>query len=64
VALGLLVGAAVMLRRGSTPVAGGGRRLHQSRMRRNGQLARMGSRVGTTYATTAARKTFASVERR
>jgi predicted unusual protein kinase regulating ubiquinone biosynthesis (AarF/ABC1/UbiB family) len=38
--------------------------MHRSRLRRNGQLARMGARVGTTYATTAARKTFASAERR
>jgi predicted unusual protein kinase regulating ubiquinone biosynthesis (AarF/ABC1/UbiB family) len=33
-------------------------------IRRNARLARMGARVGTTYATTAARKTFASAERR
>lgn len=38
--------------------------MNRSRLRRNGQLARMGARVGTTYATTAARKTFASAERR
>ena len=38
--------------------------MHRSRLRRNSQLARMGARVGTTYATTAARKTFASAERR
>ncbi|NNE12973.1 MAG: AarF/ABC1/UbiB kinase family protein, partial [Ilumatobacter sp.] len=31
---------------------------------RNLRLARLGARVGTTYASTAARKTFASVERR
>lgn len=40
------------------------RSMHRSRLRRNGQLARMGARVGSTYATTAARKTFASAERR
>jgi len=40
------------------------RTMHRSRARRNGQLARMGARVGATYATTAARKTFASAERR
>jgi predicted unusual protein kinase regulating ubiquinone biosynthesis (AarF/ABC1/UbiB family) len=38
--------------------------LRRSRLHRNAQLARMGARVGTTYATTAARKTFASAERR
>ncbi len=31
---------------------------------RNARLARLGARVGATYATTAARKTFASAERR
>ncbi len=46
------------------PTQGNGRRLNRSRLRRNGQLARMGARVGTTYASTAARKTFASAERR
>jgi len=35
-----------------------------SRLGRNTRLARLGARVGTTYATTAARKTFASAERR
>ena len=60
-----LVGTGVAveaLRRRAKP--GTGRHLHRSRLRRNGQLARMGARVGTTYATTAARKTFASAERR
>ena len=60
-----LVGAGVAveaLRRRAKP--GTGRHLHRSRLRRNGQLARMGARVGTTYATMAARKTFASAERR
>ena len=33
-------------------------------MSRNARLARMGARVGSTYASTAARKTFASTERR
>ncbi len=36
----------------------------RSRLGRNARLARMGARVGGTYATTAARKTFASTERR
>ncbi len=60
-----IVGTAVAvdaLRR-SNP-SGDGSHLHRSRLRRNGQLARMGARVGTTYATTTARKTFASAERR
>jgi len=38
--------------------------VHRSRLGRNTRLARLGARVGTTYATTAARKTFASAERR
>ena len=56
------VGVATVRQRGR--VAGGSGHVHRSRLRRNGQLARMGARVGTTYATTAARKTFASAERR
>jgi predicted unusual protein kinase regulating ubiquinone biosynthesis (AarF/ABC1/UbiB family) len=39
-------------------------RLHTSRLARNARLARMSARVGGTYATTAARKVFASSERR
>ncbi len=38
--------------------------LGRSWMGRNARLARMGARVGGTYASTAARKTFASTERR
>jgi predicted unusual protein kinase regulating ubiquinone biosynthesis (AarF/ABC1/UbiB family) len=38
--------------------------VHRSRLGRNTRLARLGARVGTTYATTAARKTFASTQRR
>ena len=41
-----------------------GHAVHHSRLGRNTRLARLGARVGTTYATTAARKTFASAERR
>ncbi len=41
-----------------------GGRLGTSWFGRNARLARMGARVGGTYATTAARKTFASAERR
>lgn len=38
--------------------------LRRSWARRSATLARLGARVGGTYATTAARKTFASAERR
>ena len=64
--LGLaVVGVAVVaVQRRDQPTSAKGRRMHRSRLRRNGQLARMGARVGSTYATTAARKTFASAERR
>ncbi len=63
-ALGV-VGVAIGVAAVTVRISGqGGSRLHRSRLRRNGQLARMGARVGTTYATTAARKTFASAERR
>ena len=40
------------------------RRLRTSRLARNLRLARLGARVGGVYAGTAARKTFASAERR
>ena len=65
-AAGVAVGALIVagVRQGDQPDGGSGRHLHRSRLRRNGQLARLGARVGTTYATTAARKTFASAERR
>ena len=58
----LLVGLAMTLRsrragRGSPGVR------HASRRARNTQLARLGGRVGRTYASTAARKVFASAER-
>jgi predicted unusual protein kinase regulating ubiquinone biosynthesis (AarF/ABC1/UbiB family) len=59
--VGALVALTWRARRRPTDARGG---VHRSRLRRNGQLARMGARVGTTYATTAARKTFASAERR
>ena len=54
----------VRRRRDASDIAGESRSMHRSRTRRNAQLARLGARVGTTYATTAARKTFASAERR
>jgi predicted unusual protein kinase regulating ubiquinone biosynthesis (AarF/ABC1/UbiB family) len=40
------------------------RRLARSRARRNAELARLGASVGGAYASTAARKLFASAERR
>ncbi len=61
---GALVLAAPAVRQRLRPAGSQGRAMHRSRLRRNGQLARLGARVGTTYATTAARKTFASAERR
>ena len=56
----LAVGAAVAgrKRRGRLGVA------QLSRTSRNIELARLGAAVGATYATTAARKVFASAERR
>ena len=57
-----LVSIAAMLRfgrRGERP-----RALRATRGSRNAQLARLGARVGANYATTAARKSFASAERR
>lgn len=53
-----LVGAAVATRRADDGSFG------RSLIRRNARLARMGAKVGSTYASTAARKTFASTERR
>jgi predicted unusual protein kinase regulating ubiquinone biosynthesis (AarF/ABC1/UbiB family) len=38
--------------------------LRRNRAGRNAEVARLGAKVGTTYATTAARKVFASAERR
>ena len=40
------------------------RHRHNVRLRRNVDLASLGLKVGTTYASTAARKVFASAERR
>lgn len=51
-------GYALLARRDATG------RIGRSWLGRNARLARMGARVGSTYATTAARKTFASSERR
>ena len=52
------LGAVVLARRDADG------RMGTSWLGRNARLARMGARVGTTYATTAARKTFASAQRR
>ncbi|MFN3257308.1 MAG: ABC1 kinase family protein [Ilumatobacter sp.] len=57
--LGAAAGAVALARR---PTAVG--HFDRSWTRRSARLARMGARVGGTYATTAARKTFASAERR
>jgi predicted unusual protein kinase regulating ubiquinone biosynthesis (AarF/ABC1/UbiB family) len=58
----LTVGVLVLIRRSVR--LGDGHAVHRSRWGRNTRLARLGARVGTTYASTAARKTFASAERR
>jgi predicted unusual protein kinase regulating ubiquinone biosynthesis (AarF/ABC1/UbiB family) len=61
------IGAGIVkrLRRLATTRAGGGPAglRHGSRRARNTELARLGARVGRTYASTAARKAFASAER-
>ena len=54
------VAAVALARCASTPTTG----LGAGRLGRNARLARLGATVGGTYATTAARKTFASAERR
>ena len=46
------------------PDRGGRHAVGRSWYGRNARLARLGARVGATYASTAARKTFASAERR
>lgn len=53
-AIGTLAGAAALY----------ARHRHDVRSRRNLEVARLGAQVGTTYAATAARKVFASAERR
>lgn len=65
VTVALAVAAAVVAvrrRTSGTPGTHGIR--HRSKVRRNAGLARLGASVGTTYASTAARKAFASAERR
>ncbi|MEZ5258904.1 MAG: AarF/UbiB family protein [Ilumatobacteraceae bacterium] len=59
----LVTTAVAMLGRRTGPSAAGGVHL-RSRGRRNAELARLEASVGTTYASTAARKVFASAERR
>ncbi|MGB0112183.1 MAG: AarF/ABC1/UbiB kinase family protein [Ilumatobacteraceae bacterium] len=57
------IGAGVIAtRRGRSTT--GAHAMRSSRSGRNRQLARLGAKVGATYATTAARKSFASAERR
>ncbi len=64
-AAGAVVAAtAAVIRLRRTGSIAPGHAVHRSRLQRNTRLARLGARVGTTYATTAARKTFASAERR
>jgi predicted unusual protein kinase regulating ubiquinone biosynthesis (AarF/ABC1/UbiB family) len=54
----------VMLALGGASVALAARHRHNVRLRRNLDVARLGAKVGTTYASTAARKVFAGAERR
>jgi predicted unusual protein kinase regulating ubiquinone biosynthesis (AarF/ABC1/UbiB family) len=61
VALGATGGALALRRRRRGARAG---TIRASRRQRNADLARLGASVGTTYASTAARKLFASAERR
>ncbi len=58
----IAAGAAIAVRR--LAAGDGHHAVGRSRAGRNARLARMGARVGATYASTAARKTFASAERR
>ncbi len=57
---GLVAAAAIVAGVGAIAA----RHRHNVRARRNLDVARLGARVGTTYASTAARKVFASAERR
>ena len=54
----------VLLAIGGTTVALAARHRHNVRLRRNLDVARLGAKVGTAYAGTAARKVFAGAERR
>jgi predicted unusual protein kinase regulating ubiquinone biosynthesis (AarF/ABC1/UbiB family) len=58
-----LVARAVGCRRRKDLVDGEGGLRQGSRRARNAELARLGTRIGRTYASTAARKAFASAER-
>lgn len=53
-----------LLALGGATVALAARHRHNVRLRRNLDVARLGAKVGTTYAGTAARKVFAGAERR
>ena len=57
--LGAIVAGAI-----AVAALGIARRRHDVRLRRNLDVARLGVQVGGTYASTAARKVFASAERR
>ena len=59
-----LVAAVVALRRNRQAIGDRLNHLRTSRAQRNSDLVRLGASVGTTYATTAARKLFATAERR
>lgn len=62
----LLTAAITVTRRTSSrrPRSASAGILHRSKTRRNAGLARLGATVGSQYASTAARKVFASAERR
>ena len=59
-----VVAAAVVLAVAESAQHRAGHAVGPSRLARNTRLARMGARIGLGYASTAARKTFASAERR
>jgi predicted unusual protein kinase regulating ubiquinone biosynthesis (AarF/ABC1/UbiB family) len=63
-AVGAAAAGLALLRRRRADRAGDRAIRHGSRIARNANLARLGARVGADYATTAARKAFASTERR
>ncbi|MFM7046168.1 MAG: hypothetical protein ACKOYG_11585, partial [Ilumatobacteraceae bacterium] len=66
VSAGAVAGIAAAWRRRRAGDATAGRATHvrTRRFHRNADLARLGTSVGAAYATTAARKVFASAERR
>ena len=58
-----VAGLVVSVRKGRSTDRAAGRLRYASRRSRNLEVARLGGRVGRTYASTAARKLFASTER-